>query len=118
MTTIDLDAAARARQEAKQEPHEFIFRGKTFTLPAELELEAGELIDSGKFREGYGRLLNGQAEEFFSLAPTFSDLRELGTQLAALYAGLLQGESQASRSSSKNDSTSSRRPSRRTTKST
>lgn len=118
MATIDLDAAARARQETRGDPPTFEFHGRTFTLPAELDLETGELIDSGKFRDGYSQLLDGQAEDFFALRPTFDDLVELGKQIALVYAGLLQGESQASGSSSTNGSKSSRRPSRRTTAST
>ena len=62
MATIDLDAAAAARAEARKEPNNFIFRGQTFDLPDELSIEALAAQLRGDFIVGMRLMLDPPCE--------------------------------------------------------
>jgi hypothetical protein len=79
MATLDLDAKRAARSEARNESHEVVFGGETFTLPPKIPLESMELMGEAKFREAF-RILLGDEEtvrRFFAHRPDSDDLEEL-----------------------------------------
>jgi hypothetical protein len=129
---IDLDAAKAARLEKSGEEHTLTFGGETFTLPQELPVPFGEalgrvvtVIDPKTKEErqmlspdviaATKALLDGQAERFLALKPSYSDIAELVNRVSGDLGGRTLGESPASRSSSKSTTKSSRPRSKRST---
>jgi hypothetical protein len=91
MTVKDLDAKRAARSEARNEPHEVILGGETFELPAELPMEALDLMGEAKFRPAFALVFEEDRDEdgeatpaggavtarFFRHRPTTADLEEI-----------------------------------------
>lgn len=113
---IDLDAARRARAEARQDTHEFVFDGETFGLPAEMPLEFAYLLEDD-VKDALRCLLGEQFDKFWACGPTKDDFRELASHFREVY-GFGRPESSASKASSNNGGTPSRPTSRGTTKQT
>lgn len=99
--TIDLDAARRAREAARAEANDeavtIVFGGETFTLPAELPLEAASAAgDPLRFVEA---ILGDSYTAFMAHRPSIEDVTVLAEGIAASYGFADVGESSASSAS-------------------
>jgi hypothetical protein len=107
ISRIDLDALKAQRAEALAEPHELVFGGQTFQLPAELP---GDYIfvDREDLQTAF-RLLLGEEQwaAFLALKPTISDFKALTEAIPELY-GLTVPNSSGSATSSRSTGTRSR----------
>lgn len=90
MASLDLDARRAARSETLQEPHKVTFGGEVFTFPPMPPMEALELLDQFKVREGF-LLLLGEEEgrRFLEHRPDMVDLGEIVEELYATTMGEL-----------------------------
>lgn len=112
---LDLDAKRRARAEAISLPHEVTFGGEAFSLPAQIPLEALDLMAEARFRDAFRILLYDdpeQVERFFKHRPDNLDLE----QVMGLYGE--PGESSGSRPSLSSNGSRSKRTSKRAITST
>ena len=76
---LDLDAKRAARAEVQKTPHELVFGGETFEVPARMPLEVLDLMTDGKMRAAFALLLGGEEEttRFFEHRPDDLDLEAL-----------------------------------------
>lgn len=95
MAEINLDAARAARAE-QTESHTLRLEGEVFTLPLEMPIDFAFLANDEKLREAFSLLFGEEAERFWALRPSVSDITELATQIAGLYGFDSAGESLAS----------------------
>jgi hypothetical protein len=98
MPELNLDAARKARQEARgpQDPKVLIFGERQFPLPDELPYEVGELWTEQRVTQGLRVLLDGQYDAFSDLHPSVDDVKALVENLAEMYGFGSPGESPAS----------------------
>lgn len=75
------------------------FGGKRFTLPAELPLDFASSLTKGDPEAAIRAVLNGKADEFLALGPTYGDFADLANAIAEHYTGVPLGNSSASTSS-------------------
>jgi hypothetical protein len=83
---FDLDAARAARREALGEAPEFVFGGRTYTLPVELSYTAALSMYRGDLEAGLAEILGQESyEEFIQEKPSLEDISALGQWISETY---------------------------------
>lgn len=83
---IDLDAAREARAVADVEEVALVFKGETFTLPAEVPVLFLDLIVEDRIRDGFAELLSAEdAARFWELRPSLPDIEAFAQGIADVY---------------------------------
>ncbi len=112
---VDLDAARRARDEAKRNPHTIVFGGEEFVLPPMMPIEVVIAAAENRFGDMVRDLFAEQYEAFMALKPDMLDLDAITKEL---YGFSSVGESKASADSSTSNGDGSRPTSSASTEST
>lgn len=87
MARIDLDAARKARAEArgKQERKELKIAGKRYTLPVECPVDYSIFLVEGDPRLALRALVGDKWQEIWQSGLSIEDMNELTIQIADLY---------------------------------
>lgn len=99
----DLDAAIReGKAEHDLEPFEFTFNGDTFSLPADFDLSALDLLDAGNLAGAFLRLLGNEQRARLDALPASFGIVALAKVMDAymVHLGIDVGELSASTASS------------------
>lgn len=115
---IDIDAARAARLEAEGEPHELVFHGQSYTVPAEAHWKFVHYLNRGQIPSALAAGLGEDTWSAISEHATREDLRVVLDNLMDVWGIGNEGEANASGSSSPDGGSSSRPTSSGTTAST
>lgn len=115
---IDIDAARAARLETEGEPHELVFHGQTFQVPAEAHWRFAHYLNRGQIPLALSAGLGEDTWLAIAEHATREDLAEVLDQLMKVWGIGDMGESDASGTSSSDGGDSSRPTSSGSTAST
>lgn len=105
---LDIDAARAARLEAEGEPHELVFAGETYTVPAEAPFRFVHYLARGQTGPCLASVFGEDGWTTIAKQASREDVAEIVDQLLAVWGMGDTGEQQASGDSSSDGGASSR----------